>query len=302
MKTLKIARVFPSRTSATPLDDLVFVGGPPFWRVECDEVHVSCTFTWDKRRAEFLAKMWEKAGYVVKIGGPAYDDPGDEFVPGRYVKEGMIITSRGCNNHCGFCAVPKREGEIRELEIKDGYDLLDNNLLQCSEGHIRGVFEMLGQQNRRDKRGRRLGVKLTGGLEAVLLKDWHVDLIAGLKPKPEILYFAYDTPEDLEPLVRAAKKMQEIGFNNQRVGCYVLIGWRLDTIEKAQARLQQCVDLDMMPFAMLYAAEKQNADPEWRTLQRNYDRAQITRELHKGQFGRGLRIPTPRNANEFLTG
>ncbi len=283
-----IARVFPSRTNATPDDDLAFTDGPPFWEVPCDEVHVSCACTWDKGRAGFLVRMWETAGYEVKIGGPAHDDPGGEFVPGRYVEPGMIITSRGCNNACWFCSVPKREGEIRELEIKDGYDLLDNNLLQCSEGHIRGVFEMLGRQDRRDKHSKRLGIKLTGGLEALLLKDWHVDLIAGLKPKPEVLYFAYDTPDDLEPLIRAAKKMQEIGFNNQRVGCYVLMGWRQDTIEKARARLQRCVDLDMMPFAMLYANETQNADPEWTTLRRNYDRPQITRGLHKGQFGRGL--------------
>lgn len=289
-RDVKVARVFPSQTKATPDDDLAFAGGPPFWRVPCDEVHVSCTFTWDKRRAVFLAKMWEKAGYSVQVGGPACDDPGGEFVPGRYVKKGMTITSRGCNNRCWFCSVPKREGEIRELEIKDGYDLLDNNLLQCSEGHIGGVFEMLGRQDRRDRRGRRLGVKLTGGLEALLLKDWHVDLIAGLKPKPEKIYFAYDTPGDYEPLRQAAFKMKEIGFTNQRVGCYVLMGWAKDTIEKAQERLQQVVDLNMMPFAMLYAPEKQNTNPKWADLQRCHDLPQITRAIYKGQFGRGLRL------------
>lgn len=278
-------RVFPRRTKATPVDLLVFCDGPPFWRLE-GGVSVSCAFTYDKPRAEVLAEQWSKDGYDVSIGGPAYDDPGGEFEPGLYVKMGKVITSRGCNNDCWFCTVPTREGEIRELEIKDGYDLLDNNLLQCSHKHIRGVFEMLNRQPQ--------AAKLTGGLEAAMLKDWHVDLIAGLKPKPEILYFAYDMPDDLEPLREAAKKMRAIGFDNQRVGCYVLMGWPKDavemgraedTIEDAQRRLQTCVDLDMMPFAMLYDGHKKYLDPAWKDLQQAHIRAARTRSVYKGQFG-----------------
>lgn len=282
-----IIRVFPRRTESTPVDELVFFDGPPLWDVGDYEVHVSCTFTWDQDRAYILARQWCHAGYrFVSVSGPAFDDRGGEFVPGRYLKQGIVITSRGCNNNCGFCKVPRREGDIRELEIKDGWDLQDNNILQCSEGHIRGVFEMLDRQDRRDSKGKRLGVKFTGGLEAAELKDWHVRLIAALKPKPEILYFAYDHPANLDPLIEAAKKMRAIGFNNQRVGCYVLIGWRDDTIDKAQDRLQQVVDLDMMPFAMLYADEHKPADPDWKAFQRSYAKPQIVRGIHRGEFGR----------------
>ena len=123
-------------------------------------------------------------GHAVVLGGPAYDDPAGEFVPGRYLKEGLVITSRGCNNDCWFCKVSAREGRIRELKIKDGWDLLDNNLLQCSRIHIEKVFDMLNRQDRRSKAGRKLGVKFTGGLEALELKDWHIDLLTTLKPKP----------------------------------------------------------------------------------------------------------------------
>lgn len=283
-------RVFPRKTEATPTDDQVFFGGPQLWKIDGDDrdVKISVAFAYDKPKAEFLAKQWDTAGYHVSVGGPAYDARGGEFIPGRFVKKGMIITSRGCNNKCWFCSVPRREGGIRELEVKDGYDLLDNNLLQCSEGHIRSVFEMLGRQDRRDARGRKLGVKLTGGLEALSLKNWHVDLIDGLKPKPEVLYFAYDEPKDWDPLIEAAKKMKSIGFTNQRVGCYVLMGYGGDSLEKAQSRLSKVVGLDMMPFAMLYAPEKKNYDPNWTDLQRKYTKQQITRAIHKGQFGRGL--------------
>ena len=273
-------RVFPRKTNATPLDDHVFFSGPPLWRID-EDVLVSCTFTFDKPRAEALAEQWSKGGYNVKIGGPAYDAPGGEFEPGRFVKRGLVITSRGCNNNCWFCAVPKREGSTRELKIKEGHNLLDNNLLQCSEKHIREVFDMLSRQ--------KTPAKLTGGLEALQLKDWHVDLITGLKPKPEILYFAYDTPDDLEPLIEAAKKMRSIGFNNQRAGCYVLMGWPKDTVEAAQERLQQVVDLDMMPFAMLYGGHKQNIDPVWKDLQQAHIRAARTRSVYKNQYGKFFR-------------
>ena len=171
----KIARVFPRKTKATPDDDMVFFGPPPLLLLpEIDEVHVSVTFTYDRPKAEELAEEWMMAGVPVKLGGPAYDDPAEgEFIPGRYIKKGYTITSRGCNNKCWFCLAPRREGPLRELEIKDGWDILDNNLLQCSEDHIREVFDMLKRQPVRPK--------FTGGLEAKELKPWHCDLLREVK-------------------------------------------------------------------------------------------------------------------------
>ena len=148
---MKIARVFPRITKATPDDELCFFGPPPLLTLpEIDEVHVSCVFTYDRPKAEELAYQWEVAGAPVKIGGPAYDDPAEgDFVPGRYLKKGYVITSRGCNNHCWFCSAWRREGKLRELPITPGWNVLDNNLLQCSEQHIRNVFNMLSQQKER---------------------------------------------------------------------------------------------------------------------------------------------------------
>ena len=44
----RIIRVFPRKTSYTPDDEMAFIGMPPIIIPEHDEIHVSCSFTWDK--------------------------------------------------------------------------------------------------------------------------------------------------------------------------------------------------------------------------------------------------------------
>ena len=153
-----IARVFPRRTKATPDDALP---GPPPFSVECDEVHVDVTFTADKLRAEQLAEDWQRIA-PVKIGGVAYGDRGDEFIPGKYIKHGYIFTSRGCPRRCWFCSVWKRDPNVRLLPIQDGWNILDDNLLACPEPHVRAVFAMLARQGRQ--------IEFTGGLKRGLCR------------------------------------------------------------------------------------------------------------------------------------
>ncbi len=66
---MRIIRVFPSRNNATPNDDMAFFDVPGMFRPEADEVHVSCTFSWDIHRAEMLYNAWSEHYPVVKIGG-----------------------------------------------------------------------------------------------------------------------------------------------------------------------------------------------------------------------------------------
>ena len=260
-------RVFPRKTKATPDDGEVYINKAPdipaSWVGWEGEIYISCTFTWDKPIAEELVKKWEGRGYKVELGGPAYDDPGGDFVPGRYLKPGYVITSRGCDNDCWFCLTHKREGAIREIPITDGYNVLDSNLLQCSEKHIRAVFAMLARQPQK--------AEFTGGLEAAILKDWHVHELARLKPKS--IYLAYDTPDDYEPLCVAAKRLTDAGLlPSHNVGCYVLVGYPKDTFSAAEKRLNRVLALGLTPFAMLWT------DPvhkDWNTFQRAWVRPAI---------------------------
>src|SRR5215469_5506631 len=225
---MKIVRVFPRRTKATPNDENAFCG-PPTLFVEADEVHVSVTFTWDKARAESLAEDWK---YVapVKIGGVAYGDSSLEFIPGRYVKPGYTITSRGCPRRCWFCGVWKKWPDPNVLPIYDGWNILDDNLLACPREHVEAVFAMLRRQGRQ--------IEFTGGLEALSLQDYQVDLLASLKPRPN-MFFAYDPGDEFETLESAASRLIAAGFTRRshRLRCYCLIGFPKDTFAEAEKRL-----------------------------------------------------------------
>ncbi len=265
---MKIARVFPRRTKASPDDALAFFGPPGMFTPLVDEVHVSVTFTWDIPKAELLARQWEQVA-PVKMGGPALGDPGGEFTPGMYLKKGYVITSRGCPNSCWFCNVWKREGGIRELRRTEGWNVLDSNLLATPWGHQLRVFEMLGHQTER--------VRFTGGLEAARFNGKQLWWMKHLKP--ELMWFAYDTPDDYDPLARVAELFREhepSALTGHRVRAYVLCGFKDDTREEAAERMMDVVELGIMPMAMLYNKGEGLPDrKEWIHFQKLWARPHI---------------------------
>jgi len=260
-----VIRVFPRWTSGTPTDALAYVGEPDLF-AEADRIEISVTFSWDRAEAERLARLWERIA-PVEIGGPAIDAQPGPFVAGKYLRHGYTITSRGCPNRCWFCQAWQKETFI-ELPIVPGHIVQDNNLLACSEAHVRAVFSMLARQ--------RQPAVFAGGFEARRLKDWHVDLLANLRPRPSV-FFSYDQPraDDWNALVAAVRKLWSAGFTPQshRVRCYVLIGFPGDRLWAAEQRLESVLELGMTPSAMLYRdATEDLPDLDWRRLQRNWMR------------------------------
>lgn len=265
---MKIIRVFITKTNATPVDELVRINEPPGLFDEADQIHISVLFSWDRKRADELAKQWEQVA-PVQIGGPGVGMKGEEFTPGMYVKNGYTITSRGCPNKCWFCSVWKRDGDTRELPIMDGYNILDDNLLACSRPHIESVFEMLKRQKE--------PIEFTGGFEAKRFEWWHINLLRKIRLKQ--VWFAYDTEDDLEPLRRAGKMFGTAGMNRTKTGnvshkirCYCLIGYPGDTIGNADLRLRTTYSLGFLPMAMLYRDVQGKTEYEWRRFQKHWAR------------------------------
>jgi hypothetical protein len=276
---MRIIRVFPRKTRASPVDDLAYFG-PPDLFAQADEVHISVTFNWDIPAAERLADQWRHVA-PVKIGGVAYGDTSLKFEPGRYIKPGYTITSRGCPRRCWFCGVWKKWPEANVLPIYDGWNILDDNLLACPRPHVEAVFDMLRRQKKSDWPGWDGRLEFTGGLEALSLEDYQVGLLADLKPRPN-MFFAYDPGDEFETLESAARRLIEAGFTPQshRLRCYVMIGGPKDTFDTAEARLRQMMGIGFTPFAMLWKPEKPAEmkyapGPEWSRFQREWARAAI---------------------------
>lgn len=269
---MKIARVFPRKTNASPDDLLSFFDYPEMTGHDVDAVHVSVTFSYDLEKGERLAEEWCKIAPTI-LGGPALNDVGGDFTPGMYLKKGYLMTSRGCPNNCWFCDVHKREGGIRELPITYGYNLLDSNILACSDKHIENVFKVMKQYGKPPE--------LTGGLEAKILTDRHVCLLWDLRPKQ--MFFAYDTPDDLDPLIEAGKKLRYADFTRNHLRCYVLIGFKNDTFEKAEKRLIEAWTAGFMPMAMLWKNKAGDSDKEWSKFQRTWARPAIMKKMIKNK-------------------
>lgn len=248
-KNLRILRVFPHKTSYTPdeKDPYVYIANGlcqvPALALfpEFDEVHISCVFTWDR---EFCQKLqWQFRGFTdkpVKLGGPAFRSDTPDFTPGLYVREGVTFTSRGCNNNCPWCMVPKVEGKLKELPITPGNIIQDNNFLQTSQAHKDKVFEMLQDQRR---------ICFKGGLEADLIDDHFIEHVKGIRTRIKELWLACDTPASLKAFQGACEKLREAGFSREKIKCYVLID---GDIEENEKRLSAVYNAGAMPFAQLY--------------------------------------------------
>lgn len=278
---MRIARVFPRKTSMSPTDEDAYFGQPPMNCPKYDQVHISVTFTWDVERANFLSYTWRDYGRV-SIGGPAFLGKPNRFTPGLYLKKGIVITSRGCPNKCSFCLVPRPEGQIRELAVHKGNNIADNNLLACSKEHTKKVFKMLQGQK---------SIKFSGGFQASLVTDDIVEQLRDLSIKS--IWVAYDDEgyDDykMEIVRRAVDRLRKY-FTREQIRCYVLIGYEGDTIDDAERRLVQAWNMGTVPFAMRYRKPVDNfadsfvyREREWNLLTREWTRPSITRAIMKAR-------------------
>jgi hypothetical protein len=180
-----------------------------------------------------------------------------------YLKPGYVITSRGCPNRCGFCLVPQREGKLRTLPIRDGRDVLDNNLLACPPEHIEAVFEMLSRQPQR--------AKFTGGLEARRITPAIARRL--VEVGFDVAYTAYDYPWQWTYVERAIKELRQAGgwslrTAQRKLGCYVLCGLWDESASQIESRLLRVMRLGATPFPMFYRPPSARKDSRTEAMKR----------------------------------
>lgn len=240
---MKILRVFIRKTSQTPADNYVRIGTPDLFRPkEINEVHISVIFTWDKKEAFRLQKNYLQYYPKVLVGGPAFTnnnyDP--KFCSGRYVKKGITITTRGCNNNCPWCLVPKIEGKFKEINIESGNIIQDNNILMANKNHFQKVFQMLRIQKQ---------IRFLGGLDKRLLKDWHIEELRSLRIKE--LWLSFDSWNNKREFIKVIEKLKKSGFRRNQIRCYVLAGFN-EPIQASEDRLRFTYKCGALPFIQVY--------------------------------------------------
>ncbi len=253
------------------------------WAHQCQKAYLSAIFTWDLpqlvKDAEALARM---ALIEVEVGGPAVTAM-PEYVKervGKFVKihvglderfehiEGdfqATFTSRGCPRACDFCLVSKLEGrkmvEYEQFNIPVGVNpyICDNNLLATSWEHQLLVVERFRNVSNLDIN--------SGFDDRIFVKnpDKYWDLYRGLHT--ETWRFAYDSPDQKEPMTFIAKYLHGKGINHRKINVFCLAGGPGSSFGESQRRLQYLIDLECSPYPMRYrpldSLEMNYTPPGW---------------------------------------
>jgi len=261
---MRIARVFPTKTSYCPTDQDAYYGEPELFTPKYDEVHISVTFTWDIDKGYRLKSAWEKVCLNVKIGGVAIDGESKyPSIPGIYVKKGVIFTSRGCPNKCSFCQV--KNDLIEFDDFPEGNIIQDNNILACSDKHLKQVFDMLKTQK---------SIEFKGGLEARRITPFVVNELRKLRIKS--LWLACDHKNAIKPMKKAVQILTKAGFTRNHIYCYVLIG---KDRQEEENRLYEVLNAGALPFAQLYRDKEDSIkySNDWKRFAREWSRPAIIR-------------------------
>lgn len=250
------------------------------WSMFCDKAYFSAIFTWDLPRLCRDANLLKRRDIELEIGGPAATaipqyivaqtgitpyiglDLRFEHTLGDYQ---ATFTSRGCPRACNFCLVSKLEGrkiiEYDDFTIPVGRNpfVCDNNILATSWDHQKLVVDKV-------KHVRNLDFN-SGFDDRIFIKDpekyWRLYSQTDL----EAWRFAYDSPEQREPIKVCADFLHDKGVDYRRIIVFCLIGFPGQTFEECQERLQYLVDIGTSPYPQRYRPldilSKSEYDPGW---------------------------------------
>lgn len=157
--------------------------------------------------------------------------------------------TRGCPNHCRWCVVPKKEGEIRPYRrwqdiVRTDTDklvLMDNNILACSYG-IEQLESLIGSGYRID---------LNQGMDARLVDDRIAGILSRLK-WIRFIRFSCDQKSQVEPIKRTIDLLGKHGVKPYRIFIYMLV---TNDIDDASDRVEA---LKIYKGINLYAQAERN--------------------------------------------
>lgn len=200
-------------------------------------LYLSVPFTWQVEKAQMIAKQWKGK---VQIGGSGLMQPSDcnGYEPILFHNACATFTTRGCPNSCKFCAVPKLEGDLKEIPNFRAAPLVcDNNFLAASKQHIKSAIDKLAVFP---------FVDFNQGLEA---KRFTPDIADELSRLCCHIRFAFDHWGS-EGIVKDAIDLCRERTTN-KISVYCLIGFD-DDPDSARARLELIREWGVLPNPMRY--------------------------------------------------
>lgn len=225
------------------------------WKVG-NTLYISIPFTWDLPRVQKYLYSYQPKFYdKIVIGGPAVQLMPEYLklpsnVEIKYSMDNVLQivnkkatrTTVGCPRKCKFCGIGKGLINKNYTELRD-FPVLpivcDDNFLASSRKHFDYVIDRL--------KGLKEKIDFNQGLDARLLKSYHIDRFSELK-KP-VMRFAWDHIGFEKHVLKAIEMCKKKGMRDIR--CYVLIGFE-DTPEDAQYRLETLNKLEVITNPMRY--------------------------------------------------
>lgn len=157
--------------------------------------------------------------------------------------------TRGCVNHCRWCVVPRKEGDIRPYRewheiVRNDTDkliLMDNNILACDYG-IEQLESLIGSGYRID---------LNQGMDARLVTPEIAEILSKLSWINHIR-FSCDQKSQINPVKRTIDLLRRNGVRPYRVFVHILV---TKDIEDAADRVEA---LKAYKGISLYAQAERN--------------------------------------------
>lgn len=163
------------------------------------------------------------------------------------VSAGMGFTSRGCVRSCGFCFVPKKEGNFHQVsEIKDLLNpksnilILHDNNLTADPYCIPKLHEI---------RDRKLIVDINQGCDVRLV---NVDIAKALSEVKHLrsLHYAWDLMGFENQVMEGIKTLSKY-IKPYKHMCFILVGYNTD-FKEDMYRFKKLREMKVDPFVMVY--------------------------------------------------